>query len=478
MSLRSLIVALALSGVACGSHVRAQASAPVLDQESRVALVKELHELAAWCRGKRLTEERTAVLSRVIRLDPEDGRARRALGHRKRGGRWEPPARSRGKTTTEAARARHGAAFEQRLSQALLPLVNATVAAWQREGSGVTRAQWEELLLDAPDDVRIRSALGEVRHDDRWILARTRSGMRRWKALMAERDRLLAELPAATSVAAMPEVARLGLQGSRVARSGQIRVTATTSGDVGEVARRTELARLLAEHWLGCKRALPAPYRVVLFEASALEQFLRHPGFEETEKPFARTMKSSWATISLLGCWGDTAEIRLDSTVRQTIATALLTQHGVSTQHGWITEGFGLYLSHAAIGTRLTIFAQPGNYDSGSRKDFERRLREPNADWMQLALEVLSEKRHPDLVTILGKNVNDMDGTEVLLAHALAGLLLETCSPIEVSRLLTRCGNGEEPAVLVVQDVLGLEPPAWPAQLKRWLDERSRLVAR
>lgn len=50
--------------------------------------IEALRELVQWCREKGLTEQRIAVLERIIEIDPDDADARAALGHSKYNGEW------------------------------------------------------------------------------------------------------------------------------------------------------------------------------------------------------------------------------------------------------------------------------------------------------------------------------------------------------------------------------------------------------
>ena len=153
---------------------------------------------------------------------------------------------------------------------------------------------------------------------------------------------------------------------------------------------------------------------------------------------------------------------------RQVCAYLMATRWGISTEQGWVFEGFGLYLVYQLLGTRLTQFVQEDRYRDGS-EEFNERIYGAGAKWLPEARAVMEGPEPPKLPFVLGADVNRMTQRDMLVAYALAAYLLEA-RPDQVDPILTAIGRGENP-VETLEKRLQLDLPGIERRVRRWLAE-------
>ena len=172
-----------------------------------------------------------------------------------------------------------------------------------------------------------------------------------------------------------------------------------------------------------------------------------------------------------LAQWGPSEADRRDMLVREGVGWLMADAFGITTAHGWVHEGFGLYFSKQLVNTRLHWFAKPSEY--GRVEDDEalrNRMAGGKTDWLEEALLVLQGDQPPKLQFLLGKDVNRMTTTELLVSHALAAYLIEG-RPDRLPAIWAAVGEGE-PSANVLTRELETTLDRLQARLVRWLDER------
>lgn len=456
----------------------------------RTLLVTEVEALATEAHGRKLYLQRDRVYAGLIELEPDHAVARRALGFRRdRSGAWEqrsyrePRDRGKGGALEEfwALRAERTGGIRDRVLALL-------------DGVGAARRERELrawILMDPADPV-LRAAVGEaLGPQGRWLLTDSVRALERRAALVAR-----AETARAAAPAPRPWTAPATVSAATALRSQLQTPVARLGGRCSE----EEAARCLEAIWilqdLLDSKVLPPPppkvlqrgnlrkvrtqqiawrddFTVYLLEDSADVPGLlgAFPDLAQAERDLYPKLTSGWLEgARVLGVWSPGEAARRDALARQFVGCWLRDHFGLSTRQGWAWEGFGLYLGHLAVHTRLTFFIRETDYvEQGSGPNLTERLRATDADWLAMLAEVLESERAPKLGFMLGKDVNGMDQRELLLAHGLAAWLIEA-RPEEAATVLLRMGKGQDPAN-VLEEVLGMRLPRLERHLMRWVKE-------
>lgn len=446
--------------------------------EANAALARALAEHAAWCQAERAYAERDDAWERVLVLDPEHKQARRAVGYT-----WDRKAevwlRKSSYRAPRPSPAPLAGAAAQRLTaldgahlERTLPLLDAAGASTPQQRNALL-AQLLALHPGHPELLRLRGwvSQGEGRAQ-RWALPET---------FLAEARRPVIHAKQAELEAAWTELAESMQRGGPTIDEptkiewpidldfGGIRVLAATSAPEAESLLRTcTITWDFASAVFG--RSDPAeqtvlvagrpPVRRRLLLALAAGDQVRY----ERLQRMAGDRKGSRVLI-----WCDDAPARLDAACRQTIAILLGRSFGIGTRHGWITEGFGMALCHRLLGTRLTYFVATNRYGAPTDRAIDDAMREPEADWLALARDALQPATRPNLAFLLGRDVNGLGATDLVIAYSLATFLIEGHAPETTLRILRRIGADEAPAVVLEQE-LGYGLDALGERLYDWLE--------
>ena len=472
---------LALGGAATG-----RAEEPPETFETRIkaaneALAKRLGDLAEWCGGAKLLGERDAIAQDVLRLDPDDAKARTWLKFRRGpGGAWTRDEGWRpAKNVTNAAALPECLRRRRTIDREHAAFV---LGALEDASPKPTLAEREKTLdllgLVASSDEAVHAARDEVRDGDGWILAETFLARDRRAELRQAARSAAASAPEPRASSATAEDLAFVL--GAVAALDAPPLRGVTAGSADELRQALRLATATAA-WFRAAfgEASPGPGRIVFSVSESAEAGRRtiraRPEWSEREKAFAEPLNCTWVPgAPRVLVYADDAPVRLEWPVRQAVAQTLFRAFGVETTHGCLHEGFGVYLTSGITGTHLTWFVSPGAYapaaggaGTGEKLPLAQRLRAPTADWLEEA-RALCATRPPDLRLLLGKDVNAMTPEDLVASYALAAYLLEgrPQDAARFARLLTRDGLDAALATSVRATAEGLE-----RRLLRWLDE-------
>lgn len=437
---------------------------------SRARAVNELVGLAEEARRGRAYAAQHAALERVLVLDPEQEEARERLGYRRnRAGEWERKRyrAPRDWDEEEALRARErtGELLDEHRSRVLSALEGASEA--------LVRDELVRLLELFPEDAQLLERLGPdvAPIPEEWVLEesrRTPGSRARLRRLLEEAYAGLAPLERTQAEGRERDLAirwRGGVRGEGVSVFSSLSVME---------AERTALAvgasRRFVSAVFGRELNLPAGMRVLLLGRPGNRDGLlsRHPEIDAEERALLRQLDGGWIAPGLLADWSSSSVKRTDGTVRQAVSSMLVTGFGLEPRSGWAWEGFGLYLTHALVGTRLTFFVQRTDYGADPDAD-QRSLSDLPEDWLREARLMLEGENPPSLSFLLGRELNDMRANDALLAHALAAYLLEG-RPDSAAAILDGLGAERAPDELFVE-VLGLSLPELAERLRAWLSE-------
>ncbi len=439
------------------------------------ALVPKLWELAQWCRKHRLYLEEDRLARMILRVDEGHRGARRTLKFYPRGRGWHQadtyhlPRNFASEPALEE--------YRQRLTRLIEPFKLELFTALEREGRFLKPEQRHEplrmLLLVQPDDALLHGLLGERRLGERWVLEETVRAAERRRGIRALARASLAGVPVPQPLQPDSDELAMGLTWQAALRTQGVRVLGTTPPDeVGRTARVSEAVAGLFRSVFGVARGHRAGYTIYLLsDPGERNVLLGHlQGVDASTRALLEQAAGGWLGSPVrLGEWDANPARRLDGAARQTLGTLLMDAYGIDADQGWIWEGVGLYLARYLTGTRLTYFFGRNGYSAARQTTLWPRLQAPDADWLAIAAEVLAAENAPDLVFLLGRDVNAMGDEDLLVSYAFAAYLLEG-RPADAPRILGRIGAGEHP-VTVLEAVTRESLPQLQHRLQRWLDE-------
>lgn len=438
-------------------------------------LVSDLDDLATWANARKLFLERDRVFEDLLRYDPENERARKFLKYRRSSdGEWiqvgyREPRNHEERALPEYAERR--AAVAARYGSGAVGLV-------ERYGHALDRAARDGLLdsvlrLD-PDEASVHAFRDEVREGDGWVLRETVEARAHREALRAAVAEALAEAAAARSVPLSPAEEALGVPWTGAMATDALRVLG--SGELTEVARAAQVngaAATVFRRLFGTDTPLYADYTIYLLaQPEERDAFLlRHPRVApEQREALARLVGTGIPGTADVVYWHGDAAHRLDGTVRHTLGGLLRSEYGITIEHGWAWEGFGIYLTWRLLGTRYTWYVQPSDFQLDDGGSLRALLHVEGTNWTDQAYQVLRAPTPPDLRLLMTRSCNDMELDDMLYAYALAVYLLEA-RPLDAGKVLELAGDGKAPEE-VVQGGLGMSLEQLAERVERWLGER------
>jgi hypothetical protein len=440
-------------------------------------LLADLDAYATWCNDAKLFAERNRVFRFVLELAPDDERAHRGLKHKKnRDGTWAAP-EERGPVENyddahvSEVPARRRAAV-QRFYDAMTERFEAEP---ERYGSALREAVYADVLAVDPDFAEVRALRGEVRVGERWVLRETAIAKAQRRLMKRAVWDAFEGVPAVAEIEPSEAEQGLGVAWKSAFATPDVRVLST--GDPGEVDRILRAAHAVGPFFrtvLGADTPHPQGFTIHLLAGGDAERdaFLAGlPGLTAAQVEFLSTLTGSGIPGTANGAfWAEDLVRRLDIAVRHTVSQFLGATYGITPAHGWVWEGFGLYLTRHLIGTRLTWYVRPTEYALPSGALLRDKLLASNANWVDAGYQVVQRVGPQKLAFVLERDVNSMGTEDMVYAYVLTAYLLEGHAP-KVAEILARIGAGERPTA-VVEDVLATDVPTLHRRLERWLSER------
>lgn len=453
-------------------------------EEQAKARAEALEAHAKWCHKNKAYLSRDATYEALLALDPEHKSARKFLKYTydRKGKRWirKRPykAPKPGKPEVAAEAAQKLAAMNATYVEAIMDLIDE-----HEEALGPVKAlsEREWLLAQAPDNEDIREALGYV--------AVERNGKRVWKTQMVidteEARAEIAELLATTrDEMDDPETAEVENRedstdvewSEPVTCGGRVRVAHNVELDEAEtIARNAAVQWEMYPEILGGRGTRPRNYQIYLIEGeSERDLFIEtFPDFGDNDRKTAPTV-AGYTTGSLqenIACvWVNDPVGRIDMACKQVTSMYIAFNYGINARTGWVIEGAGAYLNQMVVGTKLSSSVAQSDYDQ-EKKRITQDLRDPDSDWIEIAIEVLKEAKPTLLATTLGRNSNEMQGEDYTLSYALISYLREGHGVEVFEEVLTIVGKKEMSSVQALEKVLGKPLPKIQKDLLAYLEE-------
>ncbi|MCB9916045.1 MAG: hypothetical protein H6828_13025 [Planctomycetes bacterium] len=443
---------------------------------ARDRLIGKLEELAEWCTKNKLFASRVGVYESLLYFDPEHDGAHRGLGFKKgKNGEWLPPKKTRepkdwDKGALAEFPARRAALVTEYRDEMLALLASLTDASdAQRESI------YADILYADPDDATVRSLRGEVKKDGVWVLSQTTTADTRRAALSAVVVQAFEQAPVPQKGEPEGREVAIGVPWTAVMVTPDVRVLCTgTEAEAARISRAVHAARLYFNAAFGVEAEYPVPLRVFSLSRTSdkLAFLMGHPDIDEGLRKFLMDLDGSGIPgHGDLAHWGPDEPRRLDGLVREAIGFLVSDSFGIGTQQGWISEGFGLYMTKQLVGTRLTWFVRPSDYLTPEEdQKLKARLMASGSNWMAEAKKLLPVGEHGKLQFLLGKDVNKLTTMDLLQSYVLAAYLLEAEAE-RLPGLLKAIGEGAT-SQQAFQDVLGLDLFQLDERARRWLAER------
>ncbi|MFT4709896.1 MAG: hypothetical protein ACI9D0_001194 [Bacteroidia bacterium] len=443
--------------------------------------VMQLAELGEWCQKNRAFLQRNRAFEAVLLWDSGHELARKTLGWKweKSTSAWTQKRKPR--VPKDQSKANADEAITKRAG-ILEPLRDSLIAAMDVDKtlSGERRQGVLDTLLEAmPNDATLRERSGyalaspdaDADAEPVWILKASKRALEQRKILAKRRDELYSEDPAHKTAEPTESEQRLAMDWSAILSNGLVRALSTEGAEEAERALHAcsvsiEYTREVFGHLLHPK------YSIYLIDNDLQRsQFIRAwPSIDDARRELLLRMDGSTMGYDQLGAWGDTSDKRVDSAVRQALSLQMVQRFGLTGKSAWIHEGFGMYLTHDLIGTRLTYFSRVTNYVEGGEDNWDRDIKDPSADWLAMAREELEGPRPPNLAFTLGRDVNELKPRDLIVSYALASFFMEGHEPKLCQKLFTEIGNGKNP-VATVEKLLGYGLPTLTKRLHTFLVE-------
>ena len=441
---------------------------------ARKEMVGRLLGLAKWCHEKELFEERDHLWKAVIGIETDNAEARQGLRYaRNVDGSWKEPA-------PRQAKNRNPAALEElpgKRGEVIQPFRDALLGRFDTDKvPNETRKQvLEEILSIDPDDEAAHKLKGEAKADGAWVLAESAAGKERRTAIKAAAESAKTSTAKPEPLAATDDDKVYTQAWKCGFQVGALRILGT--GDGAQCDRLAEGARAAASVFqaaLGSDANWAEGFTLYIVTGKGeKEPFIsKIPDLSDEERQLMKRtigggIPGTWKVVIFEP---DLARL-VDCGVRHSIAHLLFRAFNLNTDKAWIFEGFGLYLTREACGTRLTWFATGGGAANEGKNSPRAKLAVKDANWMNTALQTLTKESPPDLAKIFQEDLSKMSVDDVVVSYAVAAYLIEGRSG-SVSALLKSIGEGTSTAD-AIQGTLGMTVPELQTRLVQWLKERK-----
>lgn len=472
-----------------------------------------LDALADWCTKKRVFGSRDDAYVRLLEFDPMHRNARKRLRYKrgedaawvqdpkyKRAKNWSPKAGKEAARQLAEILAHHRAEVLARCarSESLGDLLAArrvlggllssepadteippVLRALTMRYYGLVRAKGlvtemaaaaTELRDLHPEDKEVRTLLGEVLHEDGWVLAETARTLRETNGITAAAAAALEAVKPKPSKPSDTE-AKIELPWVSAVQTSEMRVAGTQEEKVlADIARKAHAAGALFEHAFGRKPTRRAGLTAYAFkEKGEVDTLLA--GYPVVDNHTLRERKK--IKLDLVYADGRTLVLEANPPRAQTdlVVNEVLNQVFADTflaseaPKGWHAEGLSRYLAWKLTGTRLSI-AVSGKY-AGQGGD--RHVPESGDPWLLMARAHVS--KGADLRLLLGKGVDVFSVSDSMVAYAFAVYLLEGHTGVVADFVAALAKTAD--ADKACQDVLGMPRTVVEQRLKRWLDEMT-----
>jgi len=442
----------------------------------------DLVNLAEWCKGKKLYSSRLELYKLILELDTDHKLARRKLRFvRGKGGKWVR--RRPLHDTRDRAPELHGEHQEKRREIAA-KFAASLVVMIRKSGTTTPEATRErvlrEIFLLDPEHASARAANEETKVGSRWVLKETVAAKLRRRMLRKRVVKLILQHSAPKAVKPTEEEKSYGVVWKATLQGTYWRML--YSADAFEAIgclRIADSTEGLFETVFDMGGVYFAGRRLLITDEEAKYLRVLQRCKKMTKKGYERgkQLGSTWLPESrTCVCKMPFVEWRIEISARQPLGLLLDEYFDLSTRHGWVWEGVGLYLTHTLTGHRRTTFVRVTRYAEEKKNDPQKRLwgelLPTRANWFAVAARRIESGETPDWKLLLSNDVNQMSVNELLFSYMLAAYLIEA-HPDKLADILKDIGTNKASAD-VLQAALGMPLARMESRLYRWVREHGR----
>ena len=429
--------------------------------------LSRLDTLVESANGLRLYATRGRLFSIVLRLDPENARARTMLGWKRAGKEW---VRLEGWKEPHDWSVDAKPAFDAKLSEQLAWYRDQILALLEGAEPGLDPKARSKTLRSLarimPEDRVVGEAAGCVEWEGAWVHPDTKQTILRRRELAALIQRVRKSAPTLVSEPVSGKAWKVEV------RTPHILVRGTAAAD--EAVRIAREVSVAAEFMHGVVPSIASdwsPSEVYVFatEDDAKAFFLSDPRLGATRWKEGSKLSGYWIpNEEIVLIYSAEAEQRLLDAARQTIGTELPGTHGEDAR-GWVSEGLGQYLTWRLTGKHDAMFAkvsETGGVASSTAEADETR------DWLETAARLLDRPAgpgRPTLRLLLSMRHGGITREAAFLAYAFAQYLEEARTD-RVARFIN-ANERSENTDAVCTTVLGMDAAALEERLREWLDD-------
>jgi hypothetical protein len=431
--------------------------------------IGKLNSLNKWAAGKRISGFRHRVYGLILRVDPDDRRARGVLKYRRKGEEEAWVQAEDYKRPVDFAKGTLLKA-EDRLQAVLENYRDAVLEALGSYGAvGTQRADDEvdRLLEFLPQDPQLHKRRGDVKHDGRWMMPET---------VIAERERKhLALIVHDSRKEAGDGVRKLDKDVVKRLPMGwksdkRVIMGMVPSAHGKQCLIAMECADRFCDRVFGTTKRLRGPATSIILDTlETARAFLKgDPKWSKAASQVDR-VGAVYLPDGTYVTWDATADSLSASGTRQVVDGALEARFR-GHERGWITEGIGQRVTWHLLGRHGPGFVSLASTEMHQTAGDGERLPREAAQWNRVAAAVLRRDGPKRLAAVLTKRLNAMQASDVLVAYGLAAFLMET-RPKEF--LAFTAASAERHDVdAFVKETLGADDVAMLCRvLRRWLKE-------
>tara|TARA_R110002126_G_scaffold4409_14_gene23208 strand:+ start:6441 stop:7865 length:1425 start_codon:yes stop_codon:yes gene_type:complete len=445
-------------------------------QTSMSTVITTLVELADRCQKDRNFLQRNVTYELLITLEPDHKEARKTLGYKwdRKEETWTPPKRPKTPKDKDPALALEVMEARDVVLTGHRDRVLAALAKAPDLPKDRRLAIVKSVIQLLPDDATLRAAAGQVKHKDKWIDESTARSLTIREQREARIKELKKEIGEPESTTSTPAEDALGQTWSGKLKTANLRILGTCSKtELTKIATYSQATVSYLNEIFKTEPIKNANLYVLLGDGSKNSFMDKWPGLEPDKRTLYKQLFAVYLDFDNLASIAPTDDKRLDAAVRLNVYRHLNHNWNVYEKHGWVNEGFGMYLTWQITGTRLVFFVRDTEYTDPNQlelNDLNKKLREGNVDWLKLAKKQLTGKKRVNLSFMLGRDVNQLTPEDLLISYALAAYILETQEPAVVTRIMKLIGEGQ-PSAAVLEEELKVKLPKLPETLATWLDE-------
>ncbi len=461
-----------------GESSRADFESKRADLES--SYVPIWSELAEQANSKKAFATRNRCYLAILSIVPDHPTALRGLKYRRVDDEWVPPKTKRpAKDSKSKSNEKLAATVDASITE-YRDAVLALIERYTEElGPAGRVSAYKRLLSLNPESTTVRELLGETKFDGRWMLVETARSIERHGSLIELAKQSYGALGKLETASPDGFELELGIEWTAGLKSDRVRVFGTSElEELEQILRAAHGMHDLIEGALGKSVPLDRDFTLYSFaEPKDREQMVRHlPGMRSNPNTASIESTGGWLGLDArFANWSVDRPRRVDGSIRGTVSQYLKNGFNISLRHGWASEGIGLYLVEAMVGTRLTWFTKASRYVeekvAGEKEEFSLESTELN--WVEEGRKLLTAKDAPHLGALIGRQVGTMSASDLLHAYLLASYLIEG-HPDKLPILLTAIGRNENPTK-AFERVLGESLPNLEERLRRWVLERSQI---